>query len=324
LSSATVMAMRSFPTPLCMVAASNSSGSRHRAYAADAAPRGKYAAKKVCHGEGRLVDLYDPDYDDDPEDDDASDDDGDAPPGGGKRKRAKGAKQRLPATLGESLVFWCALCDMAKPIQSLKAIEAHRIGKKSCMRGAAGARSAAVDQLAAGGYLFFEEPPQPSTLAGSRIGRGGRGGPSNSGGRGGGRGSAGGRGAGGRGKKSAASKAADKARLATLLAVRREVERAGGSWATRCAAAPWTTKAQPRQTMTRSNARASPRARRPRLRGMPQRRTPPSTSTRWKTTCDGCAGGNAGKCGGRGARRGWGGGVLCCGGLPGGARSAPV
>jgi hypothetical protein len=174
LSSATVMAMRSFPTPLCMVAASNSSGSRHRAYAADAAPRGKYAAKKVCHGEGRLDDLYDPDYDDDPEDDDASDDDGDAPPGGGKRKRAKGAKQRLPATLGESLVFWCALCDMAKPIQSLKAIEAHRIGKKSCMRGAAGARSAAVDQLAAGGYLFFEEPPQPSTLAGSRIGRGGR------------------------------------------------------------------------------------------------------------------------------------------------------
>ena len=60
---------------------------------------------------------------------------------------------------------------------------------------------------------------------------------------------------------------------------------------------------------------------------MPQRRSQDAAvdlDAGWKTTCEGCAGGNAGKGGGWGARRGWGGGVLCCGGLPGGARSAPV
>ena len=54
-------------------------------------------------------------------------------------------------------------------------------------------------------------------------------GPSSSGG-GHGRSSGRGGGKGGRGKKTEASKAADKARLATLLAARKEVERAGGSW----------------------------------------------------------------------------------------------
>jgi hypothetical protein len=87
-----------------------------------------------------------------------------------------------------------------------------------------------VDALRTEGYFFFSEvPQQPSTAAGSSTGRGSRGpssrgsGPSSSRGRGCG-------GQGGRGKKSAVSKAADKARLAALMAVRREVEAAGGSW----------------------------------------------------------------------------------------------
>jgi hypothetical protein len=88
--------------------------------------------------------------------------------------------------------------------------------------------SATPPALHAEGYLFFSEAPpqQPSTAASSRTGRGSRGGgPSSSRGRGRGCG-----GQGGRGKKSAVSKAADKARLAALMAVRREVEAAGGSW----------------------------------------------------------------------------------------------
>ena len=45
-----------------------------------------------------------------------------------------------------------------------------------------------------------------------------------------GRGGRGGGGGGGRGKKNEATKAADKARLAALMAERRAVEKAGGSW----------------------------------------------------------------------------------------------
>ena len=128
---------------------------------------------------------------------------------------------------------------MGKPLQSLKAIKAHRgfssnskpVGQKSCARGPDGKRNATVDALRAEGYPFFTEAPQqPSTAAGSRTGRGSRGGgplSSRGAGRGSGRGSGG---TGSRGNKSAASKAADKARLAALMAVRKEVERAGGSW----------------------------------------------------------------------------------------------
>lgn len=103
-----------------------------RGYAKDAAPRGKHAVEKARWGEGAFDEMYDSAYDS--ADDSESDAAADAAPLKGKRKRAKGAKQRLAQALGEGLVFWCALCDMAKPLQSLKAIEAHRKGKKSCVR----------------------------------------------------------------------------------------------------------------------------------------------------------------------------------------------
>ena len=191
-----------------------------RGYAKDAAPRGKHAVEKARWGEGAFDEMYDSAYDS--ADDSESDAAADAAPLKGKRKRAKGAKQRLAQALGEGLVFWCALCDMAKPLQSLKAIEAHRKGKKSCVRGPAGKRTATLDELSATGFLFFSEAPSQPTSAASRSrGRAG-------GGCGGGKSS--GRGGSGRGNKSAATKMADKARVAALMAARKEVERAGGSW----------------------------------------------------------------------------------------------
>ena len=190
-----------------------------RSYAEGAAPRGTFsrAAEKAPQTEGNLDDMHDSAYDSEP--DDESDDDLAVTPGRRrKRKRSVGAKSRLQATLGECLVFWCASCSMTKPLRSLKAIEAHRNGKKSCVRSHDGRRNATIDDLRTDGYLFFSEPPQTSTSAGSRsrgaCGRHGRGG----------------RGGSGRGTKSEATKIADKARVAAILAIRKEVERAGGSW----------------------------------------------------------------------------------------------
>jgi len=191
-----------------------------RSYAEDAAPRGTFsrAAEKAPQTEGDLDDMHDAAYDSDSdESDDESNGDLAVTPGG-KRKRSVGAKSRLQATLGECLVFWCASCSMTKPLQSLKAIKAHRNGQKSCVRSRDGRRNASIDELLTDGFLFFLEPPQTSTSAGSRsrgaCGRHGRGG----------------RGGSGRGKKSEATRIADRAQLANFLAARKEVERAGGSW----------------------------------------------------------------------------------------------
>ena len=76
--------------------------------------------------------MYDSSYDS-PEDDGSSDDDDAGPSAAGKRKRVKGPKRRLAQALGERLVFWCALCGMAKPVQSTKAIKAHRKGRLDCL-----------------------------------------------------------------------------------------------------------------------------------------------------------------------------------------------
>ena len=178
-------------------------------------------------------------------------------------------------------MFWCALCHMDKPLQSTKAMEAHRgytagskpVGKKSCVRGPAGKRNTTIDEQTAEGYLFFTDPPQPSSSrAGSRAGRGS--GPSSSrGGCGGGRGCGG---QGGRGKKSAVSKAADKARLATLMAVRKEVEAAGGSWDPVRGCAVDSCRAVP-DDVECMIAWASRRVRRLKLRERPQQRMRLST-----------------------------------------------
>ena len=118
---------------------------------------------------------------------------------------------RIKKTLGEGLVFWCALCNDQKPLQSLKAMEAHRGGgKRSCWRGS-GRRDGTLDQLRADGFVFFAEPPsappQQSKPTGNR-GTGGRGA------RGGGRSGP------GRGRKSEATRAAEKAKLAAFLAAK--------------------------------------------------------------------------------------------------------
>ena len=140
-------------------------------------------------------------------------------------------------------------------------------------RGPAGKRNTTTDEQTAEGYLFFTDPPQPSSSrAGSRAGRGS--GPSSSrGGCGGGRGCGG---QGGRGKKSAVSKAADKARLATLMAVRKEVEAAGGSWDPVRGCAVDSCRAVP-DDVECMIAWASRRVRRLKLRERPQQRMRLST-----------------------------------------------
>mmetsp|Transcript_55591 Transcript_55591/g.145877 ORF Transcript_55591/g.145877 Transcript_55591/m.145877 type:complete len:235 (-) Transcript_55591:599-1303(-) len=87
-----------------------------RGYASDAAPRGKHAPKRRP-GEGALDDEYDPAYDSEDSDDAAASppvDAAAAAPTDLKRKRVKGAKVRIKKTVGEGLVFWCALCNDQK------------------------------------------------------------------------------------------------------------------------------------------------------------------------------------------------------------------
>ena len=91
-----------------------------RGYAKDAAPRGKHAAKKARQGEGALDEEFDPAYDSEPDDcfDDAAPT---AAPTAVKGKRALGPQARLEQTPDQGLVFWCALCNDKKPVQSTKA-----------------------------------------------------------------------------------------------------------------------------------------------------------------------------------------------------------
>ena len=98
---------------------------------------------------------------------------------------------------------------MEKPLQSTKAMTAHRNGPKSCVRSSAGKRNGSIQALSSEGFLFFSEPP----AAAQPSGRGGRGAIFS------GRGRGGGNRGGGRSKKNAASKkgAADQAKLAAFL-----------------------------------------------------------------------------------------------------------
>jgi len=183
-----------------------------RGYASDAAPRGKHAPKRRPD-EGALDDEYDPAYDSEDSDDAAASppvDAAAAAPTDLKRKRAKGAKVRIKKTLGEGLVFWCALCNDQKPLQSLKAMEAHRGGGKT--RGAAGAAAAGATARSTSCVRTASSslpsrrprPPQQSKPTGNR-GTGGRGA------------HGGGRSGPGRGRKSEATRAAEKAKLAAFL-----------------------------------------------------------------------------------------------------------
>ena len=179
-----------------------------RGYAKDAAPRGKHAAKKARQGEGALDEEFDPAYDSEPDDcfDDAAPT---AAPTAVKGKRALGPQARLEQTPDQGLVFWCALCNDKKPVQSTKAIASHRAGgKQSCWRGS-GKPNATLDEQCAEGFLSFSEPPPPpqrsASSRGGAVGRGGRGG---------------GRAGPGRGRKSAATKAAADAKLASFLAAK--------------------------------------------------------------------------------------------------------
>ena len=102
-----------------------------------------------------------------------------------------------------------------KPLQSKKAMKAHRNGPKSCIRARSGARNSSLEESVAEGYIFFTEPPAlPASQSGGRAAARGRsiGGRAS---RGGGRARGGG---GGRGRKSAATKAREEAALAAFLA----------------------------------------------------------------------------------------------------------
>ena len=183
-----------------------------RKYKQDAAPRGKHGGMKKAKCEGDADEQFDENYDDSQEEEEGSSDDDAAPtspPATAKRRRAKGPKQRLQETLGQRAVFTCALCATEKPLQSTKAMTAHRNGPKSCVRSSAGKRNGSIQALSCEGFLFFSEPP----AAAQPSGRGGRGAIFS------GRGRGGGNRGGGRGRKNAASKksAADQAKLAAFL-----------------------------------------------------------------------------------------------------------
>ena len=183
-----------------------------RKYKQDAAPRGKHGGMKKARGEGDADEQFDENYDDSQEEEeDSSDDDAarTSPPATAKRRQAKGPKQRLQETLGQRAAFTCALCAMERPLQSTKAMTAHRNGPKSCVRSSAGRRNGSIQALSSEGFLFFSEPP----AAAQPSGRGGRGAILS------GRGRGGGNRGGGRGKKNAASKksAADQAKLVAFL-----------------------------------------------------------------------------------------------------------
>ena len=173
---------------------------------------------------------------------------------GAKRPRREGPKQSLTKRLKLYLIVHCELCGedlyahrMDTPIIS------HRTGKRSCVRSGRGKAFAAASGGRSGSRAridaFIMEPPPkaartsappsgrspavaprnstPQTVPPPRAPSSGDGGSmrAGSGRSGGGRGSRG-----GRGNKGAAAKAADKARVAALMAARKEVERAGGSW----------------------------------------------------------------------------------------------
>ena len=183
-----------------------------RKYKQNAAPRGKHGGNKKARCEGDVDEHFDENYDDSQEEEeDSSDDDATrtSPPATTKRRRAKGPKQRLQETLGQRAVFTCALCAMERPLQSTKAMTAHRNGPKCCVRSSAGRRNGSIQALSSEGFLFFSEPP----AAAQPSGRGGHGAILS------GRGHGGGNRGGGRGKKNAASKksAADQAKLAAFL-----------------------------------------------------------------------------------------------------------
>ena len=119
-----------------------------RGYAKDAAPRGKHAAKKARQGEGALDEEFDPAYDSEPDDcfDDAAPT---AAPTAVKGKRALGPQARLEQTPDQGLVFWCALCNDKKPVQSTKATSRPIV--------LAGSR-------AAGGAVASPTPPSTSSV----------------------------------------------------------------------------------------------------------------------------------------------------------------
>ena len=59
---------------------------------------------------------------------------------------------------------------MDKPLQSKKAMKAHRNGPKSCIRARSGARNSSLEESVAEGYIFFTEPPAlPASQSGGRA-----------------------------------------------------------------------------------------------------------------------------------------------------------